>query len=265
MLLLLLLVLAVPLASARAHYIKLRGNLVEDGVLTFGVALTGRPFAYRLDGRLRGFEIDWAAEVAHSRGLELKPVQMHRARLIEALGAGEVDLVNSFMLDEAALESIALLPYLVIGDHMMVLKANPFRIRGPADLAGRVVSATAGTTGEIFAREINEGFIAEGRPPMRIHAFANHRDTHFPVSMGHAAAYFISTRSALTPSLDPESRVHLLQGAFRPRREVGFALREDNGVLYDAVEHAIAAKAANGAYGRLRAKHGLPAELSPFR
>ena len=119
MLLLLLLVLALPLASARAHYIKLRGNLVEDGVLTFGVALTGRPFAYRLDGRLRGFEIDWAAEVAHSRGLELKPVQMHRARLIEALGAGEVDLVNSFMLDEAALESIALLPYLVIGDHMM--------------------------------------------------------------------------------------------------------------------------------------------------
>ena len=61
-------------ASAQAHSIELRGKLVADGKLTFGVALSGRPFAYRLDGALRGFEIDWAREVADSRGLELEAV-----------------------------------------------------------------------------------------------------------------------------------------------------------------------------------------------
>lgn len=258
------LALAAPAAVAQAHYIRLRGQLVADGMLTFGVALSGRPFAYRQDGELRGFEIDWAHEVAHSRGLELKVVSLPRTRLGQALGAGEVDLVNSFLLDDAALSAVAFLPYLRVGDHMMVLKANPFRIRGPEDLAGRIVSATAGTTGETFAREVNAGLIAEGREPMTIHAFANHRDTHFPVSMGHAAAYFIGTRSALVPSLDPHSRVRLVAGAFRPRRQVGFALRAGDTDLYDAIEHAIAAKVANGAYDRLRARHGLPDELSPF-
>ena len=258
-------------AGAQAHYIKLRGKLVADGKLTFGVALSGRPFAYRLDGALRGFEIDWAREVANSRGLELETVQLPRGRLVEALAAGEVDLVNSFMLEGAAMlegappEGIATLPYLVVGDHMMVLKANPFRIQGPDDLAGRIVSTTAGTTGEAFAREINRRLIAEGGAPMHIHAFANHRDTHFPVSMGHAAAYFTATRSALVPSLDPDSRVRLVEGAFKARRQVGFALGAGNRDLYDAIEHAIAVKVANGAYDRLRAEHGLPDELSPFR
>ena len=257
--------LLVPAAASQAHYIKLRGTLVEDGVLTFGVALSGRPFAYRLDRELRGFEIDWAAEVAHSRGLELRAVQLPRTRLIAALEAGEVDLVNSFLLEGAATGGVATLPYLLVGDHMMVLKANPFRIRGPDDLAGHIVSTTAGTSGEAFAREINERLIAEGRKPMIIHAFANHRDTHFPVSMGHAAAYFIGTRSALVPGVDPESRVRALEGAFKRRREAGFALRADKSDLYDAVQHAIAAKVANGAYDRLRAKHAIPDDLSPFR
>ncbi len=132
-------------------------------------------------------------------------------------------------------------------------------------LAGRIVATTAGSSGEVFAREVNARLIAEHREPMTIHAFANHRDTHFPVSMGHAAAYFIATRSALVPSLDPDSRVRLVAGAFRPRRQVGFALRAGDRDLRNAIEHAIAAKVANGAYDRLRARHGLPDELSPFR
>ncbi len=259
------LLLAATAEVAQAHYIKLRGKLVEDGKLSFGLALSGRPFAYRQDGELRGFEIDWAREVAHSRGLELSLVPLPRTRLSQALRAGEVDLVNSFLLDDAAGAAITILPYLRLGDHMMVLKANPFRIRGTGDLAGRIVATTAGTSGEAFAREVNARLIAEGRRPMTIHAFANHRDTHFPVSMGHAAAYFIGTRSALVPSLDPHSRVRLVAGAFRPRRQVGFALRAGDRDLHDAIEHAIAAKVANGAYDRLRARHGLPDELSPFR
>ena len=87
-------ILAAVVAGAQAHYIMPRGKPIADGKLTFGVALSGRPFAYRLDG--------------------------------------------------APPEGIATLPYLVVGDQMMVLKANPFRIRGPDDLAGRIVSTTAG-------------------------------------------------------------------------------------------------------------------------
>ncbi len=263
--LLLALLMTAPLAAAQAHYISLRGKLVHEGVLSVGIALTGRPFAYRQDGELRGFEIDWAAQIAHSRGLELRPVQLPRTRLIEALRGREVDLVNTSLLEGEPPAGIATLPYLVLGDHIMVLKGNPFRIRGPADLAGHIVSTTAGTSGEAFAREINERLIAENRAPMYIHSFPHQRDTHVPVSMGHGAAYFTGTRSAVLPTLDPASRVKLLPGAFKPRREAGFAVLGDNPELREAVERAMAAKVANGAYDRLRVRHGLPDDVSPFR
>jgi ABC-type amino acid transport substrate-binding protein len=248
-----------------AHYIELRGKLVEDGKLTFGVALTGRPFAYRQDGELRGFEIAFAAAVARSRGLELRAVELPRGFLAVALATGEVDLVNSLALKQTAGDGAVVLPYLTVGDHMMVLKGNPFRIRVVEDLAGRTVSTTMGSSAEAFAHELSDRLVDKGLEPMNIHAFANQRDTHFPVSMGHAAAYFVRTVSALVPSQDPESRVRVFEGVFRARREVGFGLRPGDEDLRDAVEHAIAAQLASGTYDRLRAEYGVPNDLSPFR
>ena len=253
------------LPRSGAHYIDLRGKLVEDGKLTLGLALTGRPFAYRQDGKLRGFEVAFASAVARSRGLELEAVQLSRGDLAAALAAGEVDLVNSLALDPLASKEVAVLPYLVVGDHTMVLKGNPFRIRVVQDLAGRTVSTTMGSSAEAFAHELSDRLADEGLEPMHIHAFPNQRDTHFPVSMGHAAAYFVQTVSALAPSQDPESRVMVLQGIFQPRREVGYGFRPGDADLLDAVEHAIAAQLASGTYDRLRAEYAIPDMLSAFR
>ncbi len=261
----LLLIFALPLAPAGAHYIDLKGKLVQDGSLTVGVALAGRPFAYRQDGVVKGFEVAFAEAVARSRGLDLRVVQLPRGRLLDALAAGEVDLITTLALEDPAPESIDRLPYLVVGDHMMILKGNPFRIRQEADLAGHTVAATLGTSAESFAREIDQRLIDQGLRPLDIHTFPVQRDTHIPVSMGHAAAYFVKSVSAVLPSLDPESRVRLVEGVFRPVGEVGYGLRRGQQELRDAVLHAIAAQVAAGTYERLRQEFGLPLDLSPFR
>jgi ABC-type amino acid transport substrate-binding protein len=261
----LFLIFALPLAPAGAHYIDLKGKLVHDGSLTVGVALAGRPFAYRQDGVVKGFEVAFAAAVARSRGLDLTVVQLPRGSLLEALAAGEVDLITTIGLEDPAPEGIGRLPYLVVGDHMMILRGNPFRIRQEADLAGQTVAATLGTSAEAFAREIDRRLTDHGLSPMDIHTFPFQRDTHFPVSMGHAAAYFVKSLSAVLPSLDPESRVRLVEGMFRPVGEVGYGLRQGQEDLRDAVLHAIAAQVASGTYERLRQEYGLPLDLSPFR
>jgi len=252
-------------SPARAHYIDMRKVVIEPGVLTVGIALSGRPFAYREDGILKGFEVDLAGEIAQSRGLALKAVQLPRKGLVAALRAGQVDAVNSMPLDGKPPAGVAVVPYLVVGDHMMILKKNPFHIKSVEDLAGETVSTPAGTSAEAFAREIDRHLVAEGRPAMQIHSFPNEREVHFPVSMGHAAAYFIDTSGALVPTLDPESRVGIFPGVFKPRRAVGLAVLADKADLKDALEHAIAAKVANGTYDRLREEYGVPDELSDFR
>ena len=139
-------------------------------------------------------------------------------------------------------------PYQVVGDHLMVLRGNPFRIREAADLSGRVASVTSGSSAERFAHDLNRAFEEAGRAPMHVHSFPEDRWTHFPVSMGHAQGYFTRTVSAVAVSADPESRNRLVEGVFRPLREVGFAIRADNDKLHHAVEHAVAAMVATGKY-----------------
>ena len=258
-----LLALFAP-GPASAHYVKLDQALVEKGSFVFGVALTGAPFASKRDGVVQGFEIEVAEAVAAAHGLTLKTRRLPRGRLLDALAAGEVDAVNSLALADTP-DQLHSLPYLTVGDHMMVVRGNPFRIEGPADLEGRTVAVTSGTSAESFAQDLSADLEADGRRPMNIHSFPAQRFTHFPVSMGHAAAYFVPSVSAIGISRDPESRTHLVPGVFRAQREVGFALKPDNETLIHALEHALAAMVATGKYRALLESYDLPAELSPYR
>ena len=259
-----LLALVAAPAVASAHYVDLNQALHSRNTLTVGIALTGQPFAYKRDGVVRGFEVEIAQAVAAAHGLALDVVRLPRASLAAALAAGEVDVANTFAMEEEPAD-IKTVPYLVVGDHLMVLRGNPFRIREAGDLSGRVASVTSGSSAERFAHALNREFEESGRAPMHVHSFPHHRWTHFPVSMGHAQGYFIKTVSAVAISADPESRTHLLEGVFQPLREVGFAIRQGNDKLHHAVEHAVAAMVATGKYRRLREAHGLPLELSPYR
>lgn len=251
-------------AGVQAHYVDLGEELVQARTFTVGLALTGTPFTYKQDGKLRGFEVAMAQAVADAHGLDLRVVQLPRNRLAATLDAGGVDAVNSLALD-AEPPATRTVPYLVVGDHVMVLRGNPFRIRRLEDLHGRTVAATSGTTAELFAHALNDRFREAGERPMNVHSFPFQRDTHFPVSMGHAAAYFMKTVSAVAISQDPHARTRILEGAFRPVREAGFAVRAGNENIYHAIEHAVAAMVATGKYERLRAAYELPPELSPYR
>ena len=258
----LLALVAAP--AAQAHYVDLNEALHREDTLTAGIALTGQPFAFKRDGALQGFEIEMARAVAAAHGLALELVRLPRAQLAAALAAGEVDVANTLALD-AETPDVKVVPYLVVGDHLMVLRGNPFRINEANDLSGRVASVTSGSSAERFAHDLNRGFAEQGLAPMHVHSFPDDRWTHFPVSMGHAQGYFTRTVSAVAATADPDSRNRLVEGLFRPAREVGFAVRAGNDKLHHAVEHAVAAMVATGKYRRLHEAYDLPAELSPYR
>ena len=200
--LVLLALVAAPAASA--HYVDLNEALHSEDTLTVGIALTGQPFAFKKDGVLRGFEVEMAEAVAEAHGLALEVVRLPRGKLAAALAAGNVDVANTLAM-EAEPAGFKTVPYLVVGDHLMVLRGNPFRIREAGDLSGRVASVTSGSSAERFAHALNREFEEAGRAPMHVHSFPHHRWTHFPVSMGHAQGYFVQTVSAVAITADPES------------------------------------------------------------
>ena len=107
--------------------------------------------------------------------------------------------------------------------------------------------------------------MSHGRAPIHIHSFPDLRFTSFPVMMGHAQAYFVPTVTAVFAGQDPAGKATLVKGAFRPAGSIGFAVRQDDPDLADALRHGIARMVASGTYDRLREAYGLPGELSPYR
>ena len=98
---------------------------------------------------------------------------------------------------------------------------------------------------------------------MNIHAFPHQRYTHVPVSIGHAVAYFVQTVSPVGVTQDPDAGLRLVEGTFQPLHEVGFGVPISSDNIRHALEHTLAAVVATGKYERLRAKYGLPTDLSP--
>jgi polar amino acid transport system substrate-binding protein len=250
--------------SGLAHYLPYKEAVVQTGKLTIGVASTGKPFAYRSETGVVGLDVDIAAEMARTMNLELEIVPLPRARLGAALEAGQVDAVNNGGSENVIGAGAEIIPYLRTGDHLVVLTSNPFRIHTVEDLAGQVASATSGTPGELFAREINARLAVAGRPPMEVHSFLQDRFTKFPVMMGHAAAFFAPTETAVGLMLDPDSKVKLVEGLFRPSGTRAFAVKKGNDIMRDSLDHALARLASSGRYERLMDAYRLPRELSIF-
>lgn len=258
--------LLIPWTSqtGRAHYLPYKEAVVSPGKLTIGVASTGKPFAYRSDTGVVGFDVDIAAEMARTMNLELEIVPLPRDRLAMALEAGQVDAVNNGGREDVIGAGAGIIPYLRTGDHLVVLKSNPFRIHAVEDLAGQVASATSGTKGEVFAQEINARLAAAGQRPMEVHSFLQDRFTKFPVMMGHAAAFFAPTETAVGLMLDSDSNVKLVEGVFRPSGTRAFAVRKGNDIVRDSLDHALARLSSSGRYERLMDAYRLPRELSIF-
>jgi polar amino acid transport system substrate-binding protein len=259
-----LIVAGVAGPAAVAHYVELGNETATHDVLTMGVAMDGRPFAYRRDGAAVGFQVALARAIAESAGIGFRTVVLPRDGRVDALRQGGIDLVNSSLPGDVLPDGVALVPTLVVGDHMMVLRGNPYGMRAVDDLAGQIAAVTEGSSAEAFVRSIDAGFRAAGRRPMHIHSFPSLRWTTFPVTMGHAQAYFVETRSAVTASQDPESRVRLVEGAFRPSGEIGFLVESERAELVDALRHGVARMVATGRYAKLLADYGLPPELSAY-
>jgi ABC-type amino acid transport substrate-binding protein len=239
--------------------------VLRPGTLTYGVALAGRPFSFREDGAVKGFEVDLARAVAESSRLRLEVLRLPRDGLVDALATRRVDVVNTGPLGQPAPPGLAVVPYLNVGDHMLVLRGNPFRVRGTDDLSGGIVSVTTGTSAETFAHEISRRLVTRGRAPTHVHSFPHLRFTPFPVLMGHAQAYFVPTATALVAAQDPAGKAALVEGVFRATGVIGLGVRQDDDALAEALRHGVARMVASGKYDRLRQAYGLPPELSPYR
>lgn len=83
-------VLGATSSSKAANY---QGNLVSQKQLTIGLEGTYKPYSYRQDGKLTGFEVKLGQALAKKLGLKAKFVPTKWDSLVAGVGADKYDLV----------------------------------------------------------------------------------------------------------------------------------------------------------------------------
>ena len=125
------------------------------GILRVGIDPEFPPFEGRSpDGKIAGFDVDLAREVASTMGVTATFRIISFDGLLDAVWTGKVDAVISAMPADALYtqDQSYSTPYFDAGTYLVVRKDEP-GIRGMDDLAGKRVAVELGSAGDAIARQ----------------------------------------------------------------------------------------------------------------
>lgn len=255
-------VLSGPVAAQSLEGVK----LVEDGKLTYGVAASFAPFEYVLDGKLTGFDIDFIKALSERLKVEPSAMNMEFKGLIPALQGGRIDIINSAMyINPTRSEQVDFVPYLKIGNNVMIQAGNPKGITGRDDtICGKTVAVTLGGISESQARADNDRCTKAGHGAVTVLTLPTAQDSALSLSQGRADANYESTPGAVM-ALEKMPGVFEIAGEpFEMDTQIGIATPKGATELQAALASAIKAMAEDGSYQALIAKYKLPASVSLF-
>jgi polar amino acid transport system substrate-binding protein len=257
--------LNISAVTAGAQAVAPPAKLIEGGKLTYGTAATFRPFEYMVDGALTGFDIEFGAHIAGLMGLEANPMAMDFGGLIPALQSGRMDIINSAMyIKPERAEQVDFVPYMRVGNEIVVKKGNPHGVASRADLCGLAVAVTLGGIQESYAREDSQKCTDAGKQAVNVLTFPTAQDSALAVRSGRADAFFNSTPGATVQMTELPDVYEIAGETFAADTQIGFAVRKGDADTKRAIEEALAIAATDGTYKKLIEKYGLPASVSLF-
>lgn len=251
--------------SGGGAVVKAPSNLVTTGKLTYGTAATFPPFEYiGEDGQPTGFDIEMGARLAEYMGLEVEILDMDFDGLIPALQGGRIDIINSAMyIKPEREEQVDFVPYMVIGEAIIVRAGNPAGIENLDDLCGLTVAVTRGAIGEVYMTEQNEVCEQKGLPEMNILALPTNQDAMLAVSQGQADAFDTSIPGAAHLQQQRPGEFEVAT-TFDLGTQIGIAVRKGDSEMRSAIEAALQKLVEDGHYHALLEKYNLPPESSFF-
>ena len=161
-------------------------KIIEKGVLTVGMEPGYMPFEMKdKKGRIIGFDVDIAKNMAKAMGVKLKIVPTTFDGIIASLLTGQFDIIISGMTvtQSRNLKVNFSDSYLVVGQTLLLNKKLKNTVKNAKDLdkTGNIVVAKLGQTGEIVARKFFKN--------AKVITFETEADAVSEVLSGRASAF----------------------------------------------------------------------------
>ncbi len=234
-------------------------------MLSWGASPTFAPFEFQRDGHAVGFDVDLMAELARRLGLQSQMTGMDFVGIIPAVQAKRIDAVASGMYITAARQEVLdFIPYLKIGDQMVVPAGNPAHLAGRDGLCGRHIAVAVNTLYEKTAHSLSDACVAAGKPVIDILAVGTSAVVALTLAQ-HRAEGAISSTSVIAAMMEnAPGTFEPLGEPFNTESRLGIGVAKENPALRDGLIAALKAMQADGAYDATIKKWGLPPSSSIF-
>ncbi|MEM7724090.1 MAG: transporter substrate-binding domain-containing protein [Pseudomonadota bacterium] len=155
--------LAAPMLGIRPAFAATTlADIKAAGVLRIGCEATYPPFTFRDRGEIVGYDVDLAAVMCKSLGVEPDFVDTQWSGIIPALYAGRFDVIMSSMsYRKERLEKVAFsIPYAEASQALLIRADDSDTITTINDLSDKVLGVKLGSPGEMMKPALDEAIAA---------------------------------------------------------------------------------------------------------
>lgn len=166
---------------------KTLADVQASGVLQIGCEATYPPFTFRDKGEIVGYDVDLAALMCASLGVEPEFIDTQWSGVIPALYAGRFDVIMSSMsYRKERLEKVAFsIPYAEAAQALLIRAEDADTITSIEGLSGKVLGVKLGSPGEMMQPGLDEEITAaagEGFSDVKI--YDDHPSAYLALSQG---------------------------------------------------------------------------------
>jgi polar amino acid transport system substrate-binding protein len=233
--------------------------LVSENSLTIGMSPTFPPFEYVQDGKTIGFDVDLADLLTKKLKLGFTTMPIDFKGIIPALTGKRIDAIISGMyINDARKEVADFVPYLLVGNQVVVRKGNPAGLSDKMSLCGHRVSAPVGTVFEASANKTSAACEAAGKAKIEMLSLPGTTACALALTQDRADAIIVSTPTAVALMQATPDTYATAGEPFDIETKVGIAVSKENPALFKALEKAMADVVADGDYAKLLARWKMP-------
>jgi polar amino acid transport system substrate-binding protein len=258
-------ILALVLALVPGAALADEFGLVEPGKLTWGSSPTFTPFEFMRDGRPVGFDVELVEALGKRLGLDSNMMGMEFKGVIPALLGHRIDVgVSGLYVTAERLQVADFIPYVLVGNQIVVRKGNPKKIADRNGLCGFKVAVPVSTAFEASAKRASEACKAAGKPEIELLSLPGSNNVALALIQDRADAALNSTATVAAMMSENPDAYELAGEPFDADTKVGIALRKDGGALKAKLEEALQGLVKDGTYAALLKKWNLPPKASMF-
>jgi len=239
--------------------------LIDSGKLIWGTSATFPPFESLQDGKPVGFDVDLVAAITAKLHLQSAPSLIEFKGLIPALLGGRIDtIVSGMYINPERSQVVDFIPYLRVGDQLLVTKGNPLHLTALPQLCGHRLAAAVGTVYEKQAQKLAADCLKDGKPALTIISLTSSATSALALREGRVDAMVTSVPTAVALVTQSHDAFEAAGDTFDNNTLLGIGFAKGKTALRDAVDTAFKAVVADGTYAALVKKYRLPASASLF-